>query len=113
MVGTVFMDLSRAFDAINHDTLISKLKSYGINEKEISWFCDYLFRRFQTVDYNGKKSSKYPLSTGLPQESILGTLLFVIFFNDFHDCLRNSDTIMYADNTVACYAASGINIIEI
>ena len=50
MVGAVFMDLSCAFNTINHGTLISKLKSYGINDEEISWLCDYLFLRFQTVD---------------------------------------------------------------
>ena len=80
MVGAVFMDLSRAFDAINHDTLISKLKSYVINDKEISWFCDYLFRRFQTVDYNGKKSSKYPLSTGYLR-SQFWVLCYLLYFS--------------------------------
>lgn len=89
MVGVVFMDLICAFNTINHGTLISKLKSYGINDEEISWLCDYLFLRFQTVDYYGKKSPKYPLLTGVPEGYIVSPLLFVIFFNDFHDCFRN------------------------
>ena len=89
----------------NLGTLISKLKFYGINDNEMSWFCDYL-------DYNRKKSSKYPLLTGLPQGPILGSLLFVIFFNDFEDCLGNSEAIIYAEDNVVYYVASDINILE-
>ena len=70
MVGAVFMDFIRAFDTINHGTLNLKLQSYGINDKEILWFCDNLFHRFQTVYYNGKKSSKFPLLTEVLQGSI-------------------------------------------
>ena len=102
MIGAVFMNLSRAFDTINHGTPISKPESYDINNKEISWFYEYLFHKFQTIAYNGKKSSKYPLLTGVPQGSILVALLFAIFFNDFYDYLRNSEAIMYADDTVVC-----------
>ena len=58
------------------------------------------------------KSSKYPLLTGVPQGSILGTSLFVIFSNDFHDCLKNPETIIYVDDTVVYCAASDIKIIE-
>ena len=65
-----------------------------------------------SVDYNRKKSSKYPLLTGLPQGPILGSLLFVIFFNDFEDCLGNSEAIIYAEDNVVYYVASDINILE-
>lgn len=100
LVGAVFLDLSRAFDTINHATLLRHLKSYGISGKELEWFEDYLFGRTQVVDIDSAYSNCQPLYTGVPQGTILGPLLFIIFFNTFEECLKNTDTLQYADDTV-------------
>jgi len=100
LVGAVFLDLSRAFDTINHANLLNHLKSYGVSGSELEWFRDYLFGRTQVVDVDSVYSSIQPLYTGVPQGTILGPLLFNIFFNTFEECLKNSNTLQYADDTV-------------
>ena len=99
-VGSVFLDLSRAFDTINHGKLINELTRYGISGLELDWVSDYLFDRHQTVDINKSLSPAEPLYCGVPQGTILGPLLFIIFFNDLSTQLKNSDIIQYADDTV-------------
>ena len=100
LVGAVFMDLSRAFDTIGHSVLISKLESYGIGNNEIVLFNDYLFNRNQVFQMNGVQAAFYSLYTRVPKGSILGPLRFILFFNDFEDCLLNELNIAYASTSV-------------
>ena len=79
MVGAVFVDLSKAFDTLNHGRIISKLESYGVNDIELEWFGNYLFGRSQRVLYNETLSDEMFVLTGVPQGSILGPLLFIVF----------------------------------
>lgn len=77
------MDLSKAFDNIAHGTLLEKLTTYGINNNELGWFTSYLFNRSQQVVLDNVKSEVEHVHCGVPQGSILGPLLFLVFFNDF------------------------------
>ena len=79
MVGVVFVDLSKAFDTISHNALLSKLSSFGIVEKEHKWFETYLFHRQQHVCYESTNSDVSFEEFGVPQGSILGPLLFILF----------------------------------
>ena len=76
---SVFLDLSKAFDTLNHAILMDKLKYYGLNETSLNWFRSYLHDRHQYTEYNGTCSDVINLTTGGPQGSILGPLLFIIY----------------------------------
>ena len=99
LVGVVFIDLSKAFDTISHATLLEKLKAYGINDGELHWFTAYLFNRTQQVVMGNVKSEIEHVNCGVPQGSILGSLLFLVFFNDFPEVLIRARVIQFADDT--------------
>ena len=95
----IFLDFSKAFDTINHEILLSKLTHYGIRGIALEWFRNYLQKRKQYVSLNGHCSVMKEITCGVPQGSILGPLLFIIYINDFH---RSSDIlsfILFADDS--------------
>ena len=95
----VFLDLSKAFDTIDHDILLYKLEKYGIRGHSNQWFKSYLSSRSQQVKYNDVRSKALPVRCGVPQGSVLGPLLFIIYTNDIHRSLSESCCILFADDT--------------
>ena len=97
----VFFDFMKAFDSVNHDIILSKLKhKYGIDGRLLKFMISYLQDRLQRVVINGCLSDAAVVSSGVPQGSILGPLLFVMFINDMFDCISSGTEIaLYADDT--------------
>ena len=95
----IFMDLSKALDTLDHQILLNKLKYYGVNDISLKWFSSYLTGRQQYVEIDGYSSGLLPLITGVPQGSILGPLLFLIYMNDIPHATDYFDFILYADDT--------------
>ena len=98
--GVVYVDLSKAFDTIGHSVLMQKLPNYGVKDKELELFNGYLFNRKNYVCVDRNISSPEPVYCAVPQGSILGSLLFIIFINDLSDNIEYASIIMYADDTL-------------
>ncbi len=94
-----YLDLSKAFDTLNHDILLHKLEHYGVRDSSLDLFNNYLTNRKQYVEYDDVNSDILHISTGVPQGSILGPLLFIIYINDMPKVSKILSFIMYADNT--------------
>lgn len=107
----VFIDLSKAFDTVDHEILLQKLKFLGIRGTYLKWFKSYLNNRKQFIPFdNGKKQSLWRLITcGVPQGSILGPLLFLLYVNDLHKASNQISAIMFADDTNLFYSHSDLN----
>ena len=95
----VFLDFSKAFDTVDHQILLNKLDHYGIRGCALSWFKSYLSRRLQYVTYNGSQSSQQMIKCGVPQGSILGPLLFLIYINDLCIVCKSTEPVLFADDT--------------
>lgn len=95
----IFLDLSKAFDTINHSILLHKLNTYGIRGLANDWIRSYLSGRNQRVLFNGSLSKQNNISCGVPQGSILGPLLFLLYINDLPLCSKIAKFILFADDT--------------
>ena len=110
-VGTVFLDLTKAFDLVNHKLLIQKLAAYKFSSSTQSWFQSYLTNRSQQVNISGKLSDPQHIAAGVPQGSVLGPLLFLIYINDLPLSIQTCILDLFADDaTLSCSDPSILNL---
>ena len=96
---TIFIDFTKAFDTVNHDILLDKLRHIGFRGNSYNWFNSYLSNRRQYVTIDDYSSDYNDITIGVPQGSTLGPLLFIIYINDMTNCLTKLKTIHFADDT--------------
>ena len=99
LLGVLFVDLSKAFDSIHHGRLLNKLSMLGLDVCAVNWLKTYLTRT-QTTLFNGRMSGKLQVSSGVPQGSVLGPLLFTLYINYICDVITDCNIILYADDCV-------------
>ena len=107
--GVVFIDLKKAFDTIDHEIILLKLRNYGVDSASLKWFESYLTNRRQKCKVNGQLSNSTPVTCDVPQGSCLGPLLFLIYINDLPNCLDIAQPRMFADDTNVSYASESLD----
>ena len=105
----VYIDLRKAFDTVNHHLLINKVRNLGVEGSNLSWIENYLENRTQCTLANNICSKKTAITCGVPQGSVLGPLLFLIYVNDMKSVLQHSRHYLYADDTVIYFSGDNIN----
>ncbi|CAI2723993.1 unnamed protein product [Schistosoma spindalis] len=104
LVSVIFLDFKKAFDKVPHKKLLVKLKSFGINDPLYSWFASFLAVRKQMVKYNDCLSSPKPITSGVIQESVLGSLLFLMYINDTCNTITFEKPYLHADDLKIVYS---------
>ena len=112
LTGVAFIDLRKAFDTVDHDIMLHKLKAIGCSDSSVQWFVSYLSNREQTVCFKGTTSSSSTVRMGVPQGSILGPLLFSIYINSLPKCIHDGTVDMYADDTTLTVSGSNATEVE-
>ena len=110
VTGLVFVDFRKAFDTIDHKLLLRKLSIYGDSVSAVSWIKSYLSNRKQFVKLGNQSSELLPIKQGVPQGSILGPVLFLLFVNDMPLNIFKSTMDIYADDTTMSSSASSDEI---
>ena len=105
----IFLDLSKAFDTLDHNILLHKLIFYGIKNNEFNLMQNYLTNINQYIDYDESKSGMSNITTGVPQGSIIGPLLFIIYVNDMVSATKIFTPIIYADDTTLFSTINSLN----
>ena len=108
----VLLDFSKAFHKVNHQKLLLKMHRYGIRAPSLKWIQAFLSGRTQTVVLENKKSNTVPVTSGVPQGSVLGPILFLIYINDLPDRTR-SKVRLFADDTAIFLAVSNLQDTQI
>ena len=108
----ILLDFSKAFDKVAHEKLLLKLHHYGIRGDTLKWIKDFLDNRKQAVVINGINSEKIPVSSGVPQGSVLGPILFLAYINDLHEQVK-SRVRLFADDTALYLAISSTTESEV
>ena len=109
----IFIDLKKSFDTVNHSILVSKLNHYGVRGKAYDFFHSYLSYREQFVCINGHKSDSLPITCGVPQGSILGPLLFLLYINDLPNTSKLLSFHLFADDTNIYFSRKNLNDLEL
>ena len=113
LTGSVFIDLKKAFEVVNHEYLLYKLNHNRVRNSSLDWFCDYLTTQTQKIAFGRDLFTSSSVQYGMPQGSILGPLLFIyIYINDLPQCLEKCSISMYMDDTVIYFSAVSINDIQ-
>ena len=108
-----FSDLSRAFDTVDHRLLLNKLAEYGIRGRTHELFRSYLEGRMQWVQWKGQRSVPKKIRTGVPQGSVLGPVLFLLYVNDLPSNISSGLTCMFADDASFVSAASTLDLLDV
>ena len=111
--AVVFLELKKAFDTVDHKILLSKLSHYGICRNAYNWCKSYLENRTQMCAINGSLYNNRSVTCGVPQRTILGPLLFLLYINDLSNCLSNCEPRMYADDSHLTYAGDCVDNLQL